>query len=266
MTIDEDALSIYTDGSSLGKPRTGGIGVRFVTIGSDGFEVVEDLNLFGYPGATNNQMELRACIEALKHSIKFNFIEGYTKILVWTDSLYVVDNYPKALFEWPKRQWKLRSGRPAENVELWKDLRKLSIKLNQMGIGVYIKWVKGHSNDPHNRAVDKLAKLSAKAPYNKPLSVVRLRRKLSAQSTEVGSVEIAGQRMTIRIISSEYHPTHKLWEYRYEVMSSTRLDYGCVDIIFSDISLDPGHTYYINVNNDQSNPRIDTLIKEVHKD
>ena len=32
MTIDEDALSIYTDGSSLGKPRTGGIGVRFVTI------------------------------------------------------------------------------------------------------------------------------------------------------------------------------------------------------------------------------------------
>jgi ribonuclease HI len=67
MTI-EDALNIYTDGSSFSRPRVGGIGIRFITTNELGDEVIEDVELPGYKGATNNQMELYAGVAALKES------------------------------------------------------------------------------------------------------------------------------------------------------------------------------------------------------
>ena len=46
--IYDDALNIFTDGSSLGKPRTGGIAVRFVMINSSGEEQLQDFDFDGY--------------------------------------------------------------------------------------------------------------------------------------------------------------------------------------------------------------------------
>lgn len=40
--LDESAINIYTDGSSYSGPRSGGVGIRFITVGDDGHEVVED--------------------------------------------------------------------------------------------------------------------------------------------------------------------------------------------------------------------------------
>lgn len=64
--IIEDALNVYTDGSSYSGPRTGGIGIRFITIDEHGNEKILDIEEPGFNGATNNQMELYACIQALK--------------------------------------------------------------------------------------------------------------------------------------------------------------------------------------------------------
>ena len=62
--IIEDALNIYTDGSSYSKPRVGGVGIRYIYIGKNGEEIIEDLEVPGYRNATNNQMELLACLNA----------------------------------------------------------------------------------------------------------------------------------------------------------------------------------------------------------
>lgn len=65
--LDEDALNIYTDGSSFSGPRVGGIGIVFVIVNGAGDE--EIVNEFDYPGykqATNNEMELEACIKGLE--------------------------------------------------------------------------------------------------------------------------------------------------------------------------------------------------------
>ena len=44
--LDDDALNIYTDGSSFSGPRVGGIGIIFVIVNSAGDEEV--VNEFGY--------------------------------------------------------------------------------------------------------------------------------------------------------------------------------------------------------------------------
>lgn len=66
--VYENALNIYTDGSCYSGPRRGGIGIIFITIDEAGNEVVEEIELPGYQQATNNQMELMACIKALERA------------------------------------------------------------------------------------------------------------------------------------------------------------------------------------------------------
>jgi ribonuclease HI len=63
---DERDLNIYTDGSSYQGPRRGGVGILYVTVGADGEERTDPYPLPGFAGATNQQMELCAAIEALK--------------------------------------------------------------------------------------------------------------------------------------------------------------------------------------------------------
>jgi ribonuclease HI len=256
----ENALNIFTDGSSRGSPRAGGIGVRFVLIDSSGEEQVQDLEFAGYKNATNNQMELHAVIVALKEAMKLDLPPNVAQVVIHSDSLYIVDNYKKAMFEWPRTRWLTRLGRPVLNANLWKDLVRY---IQKMGMRVEIKWVKGHSKSEHNKAVDRLARASAMRPYNRPLTHVNVRRKKTSRSVDVGSVEMIGQHITIYIITSEYLKVQRLWKYKYEVISKQSKFRGNVDIIFSEHFLGPGRTYYVKVNTDTSNPRIEKVFREI---
>ena len=108
--IIEGALNIYADGSSYSGPRKGGIGIRFVTINDKGYEDVRDIEPPGHKGATNNQMELYACVEALKEAQKMYDLGYFSKIIINSDSKYVVDNYRNALFNWSGNGWRNYQG------------------------------------------------------------------------------------------------------------------------------------------------------------
>ncbi len=261
MVTQEDALNIFTDGSSLGSPRRGGIGVRFVIIDSSAEEQVQDFEFPGYKNATNNEMELHACIVALQKAIKLHLPSHLTKVIIQSDSLYVVDNYTKAMFEWPKTRWLYRSGRPVLNAPLWKKLVRCMQKIR---MPVQITWVKGHSKSKHNKAADKLARASAKSACSRPLTYVSVRRKQTAKSVDVGSVQMNAQRITIRIITSKRLNVQRLWQYKYEVISKHSRYRGNVDIIFSEHFLSTGHTYYVRVNCDTSNPRVEKVFREIN--
>jgi len=258
--IVEDALNIYTDGSSFQTPRVGGIGIRFVQIDSSGNEQIQDFQFSGYKNATNNQMELHACIISLKEALRLQLTFDVSRIVIYTDSLYLVDNYKKAMFEWPKTKWFTRSGRPVLNADLWKELIKC---MKSVRIRTDFIWVKGHSKNFHNKAVDRMARQSAKIPINKPLSIVHVRRKLTSESVDIGSVKLYGQRISIRIITSEYLRVQKLSKYKYEVISKNSKYFGNVDIIFSNKTLRVGHSYFVKVNCDTSNPRVEKVYKEI---
>lgn len=260
MVTLENALNIFTDGSSFGSPRAGGIGVRFVMIDSSGEEEVQDFEFVGYRNATNNQMELHACIVALKEAMKTELPPNVGEVVIYSDSLYVRDNYRKAMFEWRKTRWLTRSGRPVLNADLWRELIKC---IRKIGSPVEIKWVKGHSKSEHNKAADRLARESARRPFNRPLTHVNVRRKKTDRSVDVGSVEMHGQRVTIRIVGSEYLKVQRVWKYKYEVVSKRSRYRGNVDIIFCEGFLGPGHTYYVRVNSDTNNPRIQKVFREI---
>ncbi len=59
-------MNIYTDGSCFQRPRRGGIGIRYIIINDAGDEEWQDECPPGYKQATNNEMELLACIVALR--------------------------------------------------------------------------------------------------------------------------------------------------------------------------------------------------------
>lgn len=127
---------------------------------------------------------------------------------------------------------------------------------------VEIKWVKGHSKDLHNRAVDKLAKESAKGILQRPLKVASVRRKKSKLSVQVGSISMRGQTLRIRIITDGYLKLQKLYKYKYEILPEQD-DEGLVDLIFSRECLRSGHSYEVRVNSDSRNPRIAEVITEI---
>ena len=117
LNLDENAVNVFTDGSSLATPRRGGIGIRIVTVDAEGKEVVHDEELLGWESGTNQEMELLACIEALRligrrHSPVD--LDRFNKVVVYTDSMYVANNYEKAKFFWPRTAWQTRDGKAIE--------------------------------------------------------------------------------------------------------------------------------------------------------
>lgn len=257
----EGALTVFTDGSSLPKPRRGGIGIWFVYTDRSGNEDAWESIQLGVAGATNNQMELLAVVTAMKEIQDRRFrpgvLEQVRKIDIYTDSQYVVKNIYNAASTWPHNGWMTRNGPPVENVELWKDMIREYKKLKRIR-PTEIKWGKGHSaNNPHNKKVDKLAKESAKRPARPPLVPPNVRRKKSPKPLEIGSVEMLGQRLCIRIFKADYLKTQKVQKYWYEVVSPGSRFFGYSDIAYSnEVLMRSGHTYQVTMNRNQQYPMI----------
>ena len=143
---------VYTDGSCKGNPGPGGIGA---VVYKDG--AVEHTFSQGYYKTTNNRMELRAIIEALR---KFGAVETIT---VWTDSEYARKGITQWMDGWKDNNWmRMERGRPKalKNVDLWREIDAL------VDDHVVFNWIKGHSNEEGNETADALAvRASARGPF-----------------------------------------------------------------------------------------------------
>jgi ribonuclease HI len=264
---EEDALNIYTDGSMLPAPRRGGTGIIFILLDRSGTEEVYEPPTAGYMGATNNQMELQACVDALRLATAQNprfDPRTYRKIVVFTDSLYVADNYQTAMFTWSKNGWSKKNGAPVENAMQWRDLVRLILKASKRGKRVDIRWVPGKKS-PRTRSVDKLAKKAAKAAADRQLVPARVRRKRTSKALERGSVKMDGQRLTIRVTKTEFQLLHRLTKCWYEVLSAKSAFRGYFDVIYAaeTIDLRAGHCYHVRVNKDTEDPRVVKVFREV---
>jgi ribonuclease HI len=264
MNLDEQAINVFTDGSSLQAPRRGGTGICFITVSDDGHEVIDNLQPQGHHGATNQQMELLACIQALRELRGKRSpvdVDRFTKIVIHSDSQYVVNNVSNALYSWRQNGWCGNEGNPILNAELWNDLVSEIFKAPKR---VYFEWVKGHSaKNPHNKTADKLAKGSAKGALAKPLAPVRVRRKLSSKKSIAGSIVPDGQDITIRVIVDRWLPRQKMYAYKIEVVSVDSPYFENVDDFTSDQMISAGHSYEVRLNDNPKNPRIEEVYREV---
>jgi hypothetical protein len=87
----------------------------------------------GDPETTNNRMELTAAIEAL------NVLKEPSKVVLHTDSKYVMDGINEWMANWKKRGWKTAAKKPVKNQELWMALDEATQRHE-----IQWKWVKGH--------------------------------------------------------------------------------------------------------------------------
>ena len=137
-------IEVYTDGSCLGNPGTGGW--AFLILNDGGIT-----NHFGYQlDTTNNQMELTAAINALE------FIKENDEITLFTDSSYVKNGITSWITDWKKNNWKNSQKKEVKNKDLW---IKLDILNSQKKI--IWKWVKAHDINEYNNKVDLLAREAA---------------------------------------------------------------------------------------------------------
>jgi ribonuclease HI len=135
-----ETVTVYTDGACRGNPGPGGWGVVLQYNGTS-----KELH-GGEQATTNNRMELMAAIQALE------VLKRPCKVLLHTDSHYLLKGITEWLPNWKRRGWKTASKKPVKNEDLWRRLdsaiARHDIKWN---------WVKGHSGDPGNDLADLLA-------------------------------------------------------------------------------------------------------------
>lgn len=267
MDLDETALNIVVDGSSYSTPRRGGVGIRLIWVNDEGHEVVHDEDpMVSLTGATNNQMELLAPIQAIALVAGRRSpvdLARFSRIVIHTDSRYLADNFSSAKFQWPRTRWKTRDGRPVLNAVQWKHLTKECERLyRDHRIRVDVRWVPGKS-DEHTKRVDKLAKKAAKSPVRRDFEPQRVRRKLSPRSFEAGCVKMRGQEETIRIVTDKYLKPQRVYHYMFEVVDPQSDDFECVDKVFSALMMSAGHTYRVRFNDEPRNPQVVEVVEEL---
>ena len=136
-------VEIFTDGACKGNPGPGGWGtiLRYKN---------KEKEIKGFSKeTTNNIMELKAVIEALKN------LKKPCEIIITTDSKYVKNGITDWIHNWKKNGWKTASKKSVKNKELWilldEECRKHKVTW---------EWIKGHSGHELNERADLLANLA----------------------------------------------------------------------------------------------------------
>jgi ribonuclease HI len=136
-----DEVVIYSDGGADPNP---GIGGWAAILRAGDRERV----LTGHePKTTNNRMELQAAISALRA------LRRPCRIQFHTDSQYLRRGITEGVAKWSAAGWVNKQGHAIPNADLWRELQAL---VPQHDITWH--WVRGHSGDPANEAVDRLAR------------------------------------------------------------------------------------------------------------
>lgn len=155
-----DEVTIYSDGGADPNPGIGGWAalLRFAD---------REVELSGHePHTTNNRMELQAVIAALQA------LDGPYRVEFHVDSQYVRRGITEGVTKWAAKGWQTAAGRPVANVDLWRQLVPLVERHT-----VTWHWVRGHSGDPANERVDRLARqarLAQTPAVERPTDVPRL--------------------------------------------------------------------------------------------
>lgn len=135
-----EAVEIWTDGGCRPNPGPGGWAavMRFKGV---------ERELSGADAATtNNRMELTAATMALET------LKRPCHVVLHTDSEYLKNGVTRWHQGWVRRNWRNSAGDPVANMDLWRRLLDAA-KAHE----IEWRWVRGHSGNPMNDRVDRLA-------------------------------------------------------------------------------------------------------------
>jgi ribonuclease HI len=131
------------DGACSGNPGPGGWGALLR------FEDGSQREWGGHdPATTNNRMELTAALEVLR---ALRTLPRHPRLVILTDSRYLIDGLQKWLPGWKRKGWRTAGGGPVLNRDLWEQLDGARLE------GVELRHVRGHSGHPENDRCDAIA-------------------------------------------------------------------------------------------------------------
>ncbi|SNZ07960.1 ribonuclease HI [Persephonella hydrogeniphila] len=137
-------VKIFTDGSSLGNPGPGGWCALLR------YNKHEKILKGGKRSTTNNEMEIKAVLEALKA------LKEPCEVELYTDSQYIEKAIKEWIHNWTKNNWKTSSKKDVAHKDMWQEIYRL-INIHQ----VKPVWVKAHAGHKENELCDKIAKEEA---------------------------------------------------------------------------------------------------------
>jgi len=156
-------IIIFTDGSTLNNQskinKRGGVGVFFGK--NDKRNISYSLNNKNQK-ITNQVSELLAVIMGLETILKTEKINK-KKIIIYSDSMYVINSYSKWAKKWENNNWKKSNGKIVDNLKLMKSMYYLASNLKVEMIHVKAHKKKPKIDDPKyhlwygNYMADKLA-------------------------------------------------------------------------------------------------------------
>ena len=135
-----EVVEIWTDGGAKPNPGAGGWAAILR------FRGVERELSGAEKATTNNRMELTAAATALET------LKRPCRVVLHTDSEYVKNGVTRWHTGWVRRNWRNAAGDPVANMDLWRRLLEAA-KAHR----VEWRWVRGHSGNPMNERVDRLA-------------------------------------------------------------------------------------------------------------
>ena len=184
MSLTDECLVIYSDGGCLQNAEIGGWGIHGYFYKPEvpkqgagcpkgiptalGYQSKENKGVSGSPvtmiryvdgfgsllsNTTNNIAELTAAITALNYILE----KKPKKVLLLTDSKYVVVGLNEWSVGWIRNDWVKPDGSVVLNKEYWLSIISLRDKVLELGIEFTLEWVKGHVGDVGNESADRLA-------------------------------------------------------------------------------------------------------------
>jgi ribonuclease HI len=138
-------ITIYTDGSSKGNPGPGGWAAVIEYRDTNNQLQIKEIG--GRENhTTNNRMEMRAVIEAMKT------VPMESELEMYSDSEYLIKGITEWVYKWQANGWKTKDKRGVLNQDLWEQMIGEAEKRN-------VSWLKveGHSGHKFNDRCDKLA-------------------------------------------------------------------------------------------------------------
>jgi ribonuclease HI len=134
-------VEIFCDGACSGNPGPGGYGAILRYNGQE-----KEIS-GGEAHTTNNRMELSGAIEALRR------LTRPCRVIVTTDSQYLVKGMTEWLAGWQRRGWRNSKKEAVLNRDLWEEL----VSLAERHIIEWC-WVRGHDGHVENERCDVLAR------------------------------------------------------------------------------------------------------------
>lgn len=154
-------IQIYTDGSARNNGYENAVGAWGYMIVNNGIKTPVIVGI--EQGATNQQMEMEACIRGCKAVVDAFLLSADDNVEIITDSAYVYNCAAQKWYsKWEANGWVTSSRTPVLNKERWEQL----IPYFKNPAFKFVK-TKGHANDKYNCIVDNAVQAATLKEKNK---------------------------------------------------------------------------------------------------